>query len=1357
MNYLKSILILVFLIPVNLISKSEYGQDHFWQASKNNDFSTQNRHQSVEYYLDENLIISFLIKSPHVKQKGKSETILSFPTPKGEIIYFEMYESPVMPEKLSEKYPSIKTFTGRGVENPTDRVSVALSKNRLKVLILGSFGRIFITPELDEKGVYQVSYFENHLQKIEARIDCSPFDCECMIKRSEDDKQQNRDRNFPYCVGEPEPCYSIGDTLVTFRYAGILTAEANNAFADGTVEGGLGWIAAMANQVNLVWVRELSFRLVLIENSDVLIYTDDNPTPELFTAYDMYTELPRVLIHLNEVIGPGGYGVSQENLLWEYGAVFNTGYGGGLAYVPGSTSANLPSYAVHIHEIGHNLGSGHNCTVENGWKSSFGGTAMCNRGNTLPGSFGDQYSSHTIDIAIRYQQDMFSGVNYDYQRGWIREPTENIIPGVMVQEGGFYIPKDTPFILEGSAIDGDEDDQLTYSWEQNDASNISFSPPDFPPVTGPLFCSIDAFPEGKIRYFPYFESILANNDYTGYVEKLPFAEREMNMRLLVRDNNLYSGAFTYKNVQFNVDEDAGPFRVTSQFEEEIWETGSTQIITWDVANTDNPNSVNCSNVDIILINENWNNFNSILAENIPNTGSANITVPVLPTLGDFRIMVKSSDNIFFDVNESSISIVNSQNAVVSIDTAVIQLSVPSDSILIFDRDIGNVGEMGSVLIYESIVEINRPGDGYLSFDGQDDYVDLGANILSGDGNFSISLWVKSLSTYAVIIQQRNGGFNGEYQLNFDGNGKINFWTYRNGYQWSVTSTDSYNDNDWHHIVIVQDVSINGGRIYIDGNEIGTNSNGVVYLDGNIHTYLGADMRDWVNYLFGDINDVHIFNGVLSESDINILFNHGFGFNTNYDHDGFTGSEYLAASYPMISMQGDTLFDISENGHDGFIGGAEWEGELTPVPNWMTVLSESHWLGYNEFEPISLRIDPTGLETDIQYTGSFIVISNTDFSPIDIPVELTVIDEIQLTEISVSQQSNWNLVGLPVTVSNPNYAIVFPESVEGTLYSYDGAYQLETDLVLGDGFWLRFAEEGMTTITGEPLNEIIVNLIEGWNLISGPSQISTINDPDGIVISGTLYGFGEGYINSYELIPGYGYWIKSYSDGEISLTSSFSLSKTKIFHQPENLNTLTVNTTSLFFGNKIEVENPLSFSLPPKPPEGSKDVRFSGNTKLCTLDECVIEVMNDGSPLTFVCEIIDGEVWEIVPVIANQVKLDEAIFLTNDSKLTLDLEAEKWILRKTTSPKVPTEFALFPAHPNPFNPVTTIRFSVPELSEINVSIYDIQGRLVETLVDENLSSGNHSVQWNASGFSSGVYFLKLESSDYSQIEKLMLLK
>ena len=127
----------------------------------------------------------------------------------------------------------------------------------------------------------------------------------------------------------------------------------------------------------------------------------------------MYTELPLVLDHITDVIGPGGYNTPEAFLLWEYGAVFNTGYGGGLAYVPGSTSANIPYYDIFNHEIGHNLGSSHNCSTENGWKSTIGGTIMCWRGTTLPGGGGDQYSSHTIDIAIKYQQERFGGSNYD--------------------------------------------------------------------------------------------------------------------------------------------------------------------------------------------------------------------------------------------------------------------------------------------------------------------------------------------------------------------------------------------------------------------------------------------------------------------------------------------------------------------------------------------------------------------------------------------------------------------------------------------------------------------------------------------------------------------------------------------------------------------------------------------------------------------------------------------------------------------------------------------------------------------------------------------------------------------------------
>ena len=326
-----------------------------------------------------------ILEAPNASESDKLPVIIEFPTPLGQFIQFKIVETPVLPNKLAFKFPLIRTFTGKGIENPNDRISITLNKNTVKVLILSEIGNIYISNNTNGIETFLVTFDESDIIKDKTIIP-NTFNC-----GSEDtiiiDPYQDRD--FPYCVGESEPCFAIGDSLVTYRYAGILTAEANNSVSDGSVEGGLSWIASMANQINLVWVRELSFRLELIENNDLLIYTDENPTPVEFTDHDMYIELYRVHQFLYEVIGLGGTNVNQEDLLWEYGAVFNTGYAGGLAFVPGATSANLPSFAIHLHEIGHNLGSGHNCTSdEGGWRSTFGGTAMCNAVGSLPGNYG---------------------------------------------------------------------------------------------------------------------------------------------------------------------------------------------------------------------------------------------------------------------------------------------------------------------------------------------------------------------------------------------------------------------------------------------------------------------------------------------------------------------------------------------------------------------------------------------------------------------------------------------------------------------------------------------------------------------------------------------------------------------------------------------------------------------------------------------------------------------------------------------------------------------------------------------------------------------------------------------------------
>ena len=73
--------------------------------------------------------------------------------------------------------------------------------------------------------------------------------------------------------------------------------------------------------------------------------------------------------------------------------------------------------------------------------------------------------------------------------------------------------------------------------------------------------------------------------------------------------------------------------------------------------------------------------------------------------------------------------------------------------------------------------------------------------------------------------------------------------------------------------------------------------------------------------------------------------------------------------------------------------------------------------------------------------------------------------------------------------------------------------------------------------------------------------------------------------------------------------------------------------------------------------------------------------------------------------------------------------------------IPEEFALFPAYPNPFNPVTTISYQITEPAFVKLSIYDISGRLVEKLVSENKKSGYYSVNWNADRVGSGIYFYR----------------
>ena len=89
--------------------------------------------------------------------------------------------------------------------------------------------------------------------------------------------------------------------------------------------------------------------------------------------------------------------------------------------------------------------------------------------------------------------------------------------------------------------------------------------------------------------------------------------------------------------------------------------------------------------------------------------------------------------------------------------------------------------------------------------------------------------------------------------------------------------------------------------------------------------------------------------------------------------------------------------------------------------------------------------------------------------------------------------------------------------------------------------------------------------------------------------------------------------------------------------------------------------------------------------------------------------------------------------------------------------IPVSDHLFPAYPNPFNPSTNISFTLRALSFTTLSIFDVLGRKVATLVSENLPPGEYTRQWNANSLPSGIYFYRFISGNYSLTRKMMLLK
>lgn len=577
---------------------------------------------------------------------------ITLPLPDGSLARFNFAASPVMEAELAEKYPEIKSYIGRGADDPTLFTRFGWTYKGFHAVIFSQGPTVYIDPYSTNDLVHVISYSRNDYAR--------PFS---------DAFVQHEPEVDPLIAAEIEaimasnPDFVIGEQLRTYRLALATTGE-YSLYHGGTVPLVLSELNVAMNRVNGVYEKDTAVRMVLIANNNQIIYLDPNTDP--YTNNNGVTMLTENQTNLDNVIGNANYDI---------GHVFSTG-GGGVAPLGVPCRAGLkargvtglpnpindPFYIDYVaHEMGHQYGANHtfngnagSCSGGNrngptAYEPGSGTTIMAYAGicgvQNIQSNSDDHFHTHSIQEIVAYTTGTFGNSCPTITN------TGNTAPTAVAGTGGFTIPINTPFILTGAATDPDAGDVLTYNWEQYDLGPAGH--PNAPVGNAPLFRSFSSV-TAPFRIFPRISDVVNNTQTIG--EILPGYTRPLNFRLTVRDNNVFpsAGGVHYSLITFQVTDTAGPFVVTQPNTAVTWTGGTNVTVAWNVANT-NAAPVSCTGVDIALSTDGGFTYPVTLASNVPNSGSHTLQVPNIPTT-QARVRVMCANNIFFDISNTNFTI-----------------------------------------------------------------------------------------------------------------------------------------------------------------------------------------------------------------------------------------------------------------------------------------------------------------------------------------------------------------------------------------------------------------------------------------------------------------------------------------------------------------------------------------------------------------------------------------------------------------------------------------------------------------------------------------------------------------------------
>ena len=602
-------------------------------------------------------------------------TRISLPHPKGGFKAFDIYPSDVMSLELVRKYPEIRAFKGRSVDQSQTTVQLEVTPRGVTAQVLAPGERWAIDPLINGRPDHAVAYFAKDTITIGR-------DHKCLVHSEPESKQSVTPASL-YARGT-SGARAIGQSMRTYRLAVATTGEYTQ-YHGGTKSLALSAVTTTVARVAGIYEKELAVSFTLIDITDIIFL---DPATDNLTNNDGRTLIGESQTVINNAIGAGNYDV---------GHTFSTG-GGGLATLRtpckdsskarGITGRGSPigdpfdvDYVAH--EIGHQFGGNHTyngtvCTTGNSstaYEPGSGSTIQAYAGicgsDNLQSNSDPIFAAVSFDEMIAYVEDS-DGDSCDSPSP-ITNPSTGATNNVPSANAGsdYSVPRSTALILNGSATDSDGD-SLTYLWEQRDLGpKVALGTADN--GTSPLFRVLTPVAEST-RYLPKLSTVVAG--IQDDAEIIPSLAREMDFRLTARDGH---GGVASDDMMINVVATPSYLSSFSLSEPTVGgeSLGSNATVRWNVADT-NSSPISADTMDFYLSTDGGVTFSVTPFDSKPNTGYARVTFPSGVQTATARLMIRAQNNIFYDVSNANFTLDSDAAATPETPTPVTWSLVPAD-------------------------------------------------------------------------------------------------------------------------------------------------------------------------------------------------------------------------------------------------------------------------------------------------------------------------------------------------------------------------------------------------------------------------------------------------------------------------------------------------------------------------------------------------------------------------------------------------------------------------------------------------------------------------------------------------------